>query len=106
MRLEARAGGPRYARVICDRDDGDPAGVVVGADLAAPLAALATHRAGEVGAGNVTICVVDMQTGTVSGQPFDLVLSQFGVMFFDGPQTAFTKIRELPARRSADESHR
>lgn len=70
-----------------------PAGMVVGVDLSAPLAALATHRAGEAGAVNVTVCVVDMQVGTVSGGPFDLVLSQFGVMFFDEPQTAFNNIR-------------
>jgi SAM-dependent methyltransferase len=70
-----------------------PEGTVVGADLSAPLSALATRRAREAGAENVTFCVLDMQTGTVGGKPFDLALSQFGVMFFDEPVTAFANIR-------------
>jgi SAM-dependent methyltransferase len=68
-------------------------GAVVGADLSAPLSALATRRAGEAGAERVRFCVVDMQTDTVAGGPFDVALSQFGVMFFDEPVTAFGNIR-------------
>ncbi len=68
-------------------------GAVVGADLSTPLSALATRRAGEAGAENVTFCVLDMQTDTVEGGPFDVALSQFGVMFFDEPVTAFGNIR-------------
>jgi SAM-dependent methyltransferase len=66
---------------------------VVGADLSTPLSALANRRAREAGAQNVTFCVVDMQTDTVQGGPFDVALSQFGVMFFDEPATAFGNIR-------------
>ena len=36
---------------------------------------------------------LDMQTDTVEGGPFDVALSQFGVMFFDEPITAFANIR-------------
>ncbi len=68
-------------------------GAVVGADVSAPLNALASRRASEAGAENVTFCVVDMQTDTVEGGPFDVALSQFGVMFFDEPDTAFANIR-------------
>ncbi|MDQ6804456.1 MAG: methyltransferase domain-containing protein, partial [Actinomycetota bacterium] len=68
-------------------------GAVVGADLSAPLTALASRRAGEAGTDNVTFRVVDMQTDTVEGGPFDIALSQFGVMFFDEPVTAFGNIR-------------
>jgi ubiquinone/menaquinone biosynthesis C-methylase UbiE len=68
-------------------------GAVVGADLSTPLSALASRRAGQAGAGNVTFCVVDMQSDTVDGGPFDVALSQFGVMFFDEPVTAFANIR-------------
>ncbi len=68
-------------------------GAVVGADLSTPLSALANRRAGEAGAENVTFCVVDMQTDTVEGGPFDVALSQFGVMFFDEPVVAFGNIR-------------
>ncbi|HWF74631.1 MAG TPA: class I SAM-dependent methyltransferase [Solirubrobacteraceae bacterium] len=69
------------------------AGAVVGADLSAPLNALARRRASEAGAENVTFSVLDMQTDTVAGGPFDVALSQFGVMFFDEPVTAFANIR-------------
>ena len=68
-------------------------GAVVGADISKPLNALANRRAGEAGAENVTFCVVDMQTDSVGGGPFDVALSQFGVMFFDEPVTAFRNIR-------------
>ena len=68
-------------------------GAVVGADISAPLLELATRRAIEAGAANVTFRVVDMQTDTVEGAPFDAALSQFGVMFFDDPVTAFENIR-------------
>jgi SAM-dependent methyltransferase len=70
-----------------------PEGAVVGADLSTPLTAVANRRAAEAGAVNVTFRVVDMQTDTVAGGPFDVALSQFGVMFFDEPVTAFGNIR-------------
>jgi SAM-dependent methyltransferase len=68
-------------------------GVVVGGDISAPLLELATRRATEAGAANVTFRVADMQTDTVEGGPFDVALSQFGVMFFDEPVTAFGNVR-------------
>ena len=34
-----------------------------------------------------------MQTDTVDGGPFDVAISQFGVMFFDEPVAAFANIR-------------
>jgi ubiquinone/menaquinone biosynthesis C-methylase UbiE len=70
-----------------------PEGAVVGADLSTPLTAVASRRAAEAGAENVTFRVVDMQTDTVPGGPFDVAMSQFGVMFFDEPVTAFRNIR-------------
>jgi SAM-dependent methyltransferase len=68
-------------------------GVVVGADISAPLRALAVERAREAGVANVDFELVDMQTDTVPGGPFDVAISQFGVMFFDEPVTAFRNIR-------------
>ena len=35
----------------------------------------------------------DVQTGTLEGAPFDVAVSQFGVMFFDEPTAAFVAIR-------------
>ena len=70
-----------------------PNGAVVGADLSAALLDLATQRAAAAGASNVSFVVVDAQTDQFPGAPFDVAASQFGVMFFDEPVTAFANIR-------------
>jgi SAM-dependent methyltransferase len=69
-----------------------PEGAVVGADLSTPLVELARRRAREASAGNISFQVVDMQHDQVPGAPFDVAMSQFGVMFFDEPVTAFANI--------------
>ena len=46
---------------------------------------------------NVSFCVADVRQDTVAGAPFDVVMSQFGVMFFDEPETAFANIHSLLA---------
>ncbi len=68
-------------------------GAVVGADLSAPLSELAEQRAAESEVDNVHFRVLDVQTDTIEGGPFDVAISQFGVMFFDQPITAFRNIR-------------
>ena len=68
-------------------------GVAVGADISGPLAALASRRAAEAGASNISFVVKDAQTDRIPGAPFDVAMSQFGVMFFDEPVTAFANIR-------------
>jgi SAM-dependent methyltransferase len=70
-----------------------PDGSVVGADVSGPLTRLAAQRAGEAGVENLAFRVVDVQTDPVDGAPFGVAMSQFGVMFFDEPATAFTNIR-------------
>jgi SAM-dependent methyltransferase len=70
-----------------------PDGVAVGADISAPLSALATERAANAQAENVTFRVADLQRDKIAGGPFDVAMSQFGVMFFDDPVAAFTNIR-------------
>jgi SAM-dependent methyltransferase len=70
-----------------------PDGSVVGADVSAPLSRLAGQRAQDAGVENVAFQVVDVQTDPVEGAPFDVAMSQFGVMFFDEPVTAFGNIR-------------
>lgn len=68
-------------------------GKAVGADISSGMVAMATERATAANASNVTFLVADVQTETVPGGPFDAATSQFGVMFFDEPITAFTNIR-------------
>lgn len=67
-------------------------GRVVGADISAPLIDLSQERAAQAGAGNVSFVVADVQQEIVPGAPFDAAISQFGVMFFDEPKTAFANI--------------
>ncbi|HWE54262.1 MAG TPA: class I SAM-dependent methyltransferase [Acidimicrobiales bacterium] len=68
------------------------AGRVVGADISRQLVELATRRAADAQAGNVTFVRTDVQAADVAGAPFDAVTSQFGVMFFDEPVRAFTRL--------------
>ena len=67
-----------------------PDGHVVGADISEPLLALAHDRAR--GTTCVTFQHADMQVDRIQGGPFDVVISQFGVMFFDDPEAAFANI--------------
>jgi SAM-dependent methyltransferase len=68
-------------------------GEAVGADISAPLAGLARQRAERAGVANARFAVADMQTARLDEAPFDVAISQFGVMFFDESVTAFANIR-------------
>jgi SAM-dependent methyltransferase len=67
-------------------------GHVTGVDISDPITRLAQQRADDAKATNVTFTVADMQEGDTPGAPFDVAMSQFGVMFFDEPVKAFTNI--------------
>jgi SAM-dependent methyltransferase len=88
--LDVGTGGG-VAALAAARTVGD--GKVVGADISAPLIELARSRGDAQGARNVSFVVADVQHETVPGGPFDAAISQFGVMFFDEPETAFANIR-------------
>ena len=68
-------------------------GTVVGLDISAPLLDLARERASAAERSNVRFVEMDVQTGSGEEGPFDVVVSQFGVMFFDEPTEAFRAIR-------------
>ncbi|HTD50189.1 MAG TPA: class I SAM-dependent methyltransferase [Acidimicrobiia bacterium] len=70
-----------------------PSGTVVGADVSVPLTDLAVQRAADAGIDNVSFRVLDVQQDRIVGDPFDVAMSQFGVMFFDDPVAAFANIR-------------
>ncbi|HVT41766.1 MAG TPA: class I SAM-dependent methyltransferase [Acidimicrobiales bacterium] len=74
-----------------------PGGEVVGVDLSAPLLELARSRADEAGVGGLRFVQLDMQTDPLGEPPFDLAVSQFGVMFFDEPTAAFGAVRRTLA---------
>jgi SAM-dependent methyltransferase len=90
--LDVGSGGGTTS--IAARGHVGPSGSVVGADISVPLVELARSRVADQQLTNVSFCVADVQRDTVPGAPFDVAVSQFGVMFFDEPVTAFANIRQ------------
>ena len=65
----------------------------VGIDISAPLTEVASDRARTARVDNVEFVVADAQTHAFAPGTFDLVVSQFGLMFFDDPLGAFSNLR-------------
>ena len=89
--LDIGAGGGKLSIAIGERVA--PKGRVTGADISAGMVKLATGRAEEAKARNVSFVQADVQAEVLPGGPFDAATSQFGVMFFDDPVAAFSNIR-------------
>ncbi len=66
-------------------------GLVQGVDVSRPLVALATQRADAAGAA-ARFEVADASSWTADA-PFDVLISRFGVMFFEDPVAAFGTLR-------------
>lgn len=98
------AAGPQPGQRVCDIGCGGggltialgravgPEGEAVGYDFSSALLDLARLRVRECGADNVRFVEADVQAVQGVEAPFDLALSQFGVMFFDEPTAAFVAI--------------
>jgi SAM-dependent methyltransferase len=71
----------------------DRAERVVGLDISHPLVEIARRRALEAGVGTADFVVADAQTHDFADGEFTLVVSQFGLMFFDDPEAAFANLR-------------
>jgi ubiquinone/menaquinone biosynthesis C-methylase UbiE len=69
------------------------AGSAVGIDISVPLTEVASERASTARIDNVEFVVADAQTHAFPSGTFDLVVSQFGLMFFDDPVGAFSNLR-------------
>ena len=69
-----------------------PSGSVVGVDISGPMLARARERASAAGLDHVSFDQADAQTAALDRGAFDVVLSRFGVMFFDDPGAAFVNI--------------
>jgi ubiquinone/menaquinone biosynthesis C-methylase UbiE len=65
----------------------------VGIDISAPMTEVASERARTAQMDNVEFVVADAQTYAFAPGTFDLVVSQFGLMFFDDPVGAFSNLR-------------
>jgi SAM-dependent methyltransferase len=93
--LKARAGsvsGQRVLDIGCGAGETctiwlDGGAEVTGVDVSAPMLAVAADRTG----GQVTLVKADAAVWTGEA-PFDLAVSQFGLMFFADPDLAFTTI--------------
>jgi SAM-dependent methyltransferase len=65
-----------------------PRGEAIGFDISAGLLELARSRAADAACTNVRFVELDAQTGADDHGRFEVVASQFGVMFFDEPTRA------------------
>jgi SAM-dependent methyltransferase len=65
----------------------------LGLDISHPLIEVAARRAEEAGVGNAEFIVADAQLHGFGDGEFTVVLSQFGLMFFDDPEGAFANLR-------------
>jgi SAM-dependent methyltransferase len=73
-------------------------GRVVALDVSETMMARLRSRAAAEDVTNVVPLVGDAQTDELPGAYFDLVVSRYGVMFFDDPVAAFANIREAMRR--------
>lgn len=70
-------------------------GRVVGVDVSRPMLGVANQRAQDEAYTHVEFVLGDAQTMDPPGPPADVVVSRFGVMFFDDPVAAFTNIAAM-----------
>jgi ubiquinone/menaquinone biosynthesis C-methylase UbiE len=75
-------------------------GSAVGLDISAPMIAHAKQRAAREIAPPRFICA-DAQTHAFEPASFDMIVSRFGVMFFDDPVRAFANLRRAAASGAA-----
>jgi SAM-dependent methyltransferase len=75
-----------------------PSGHALGADLSRIQVAEARRLAAAAGVANARFEVVDAQVHRFQAGIFDVVLSNFGVMFFDDPAAAFANLRKALRR--------
>lgn len=67
-------------------------GACVGVDISEPLLAIARGRAAAEGV-PARFVLADAQTHAFEAESFDIIVSRFGVMFFDDPAAAFDNLR-------------
>ena len=77
-----------------------PNGAAVGVDISEPMIALARKRAERETPPPRFICA-DAQTHPFEPASFDMIISRFGVMFFDDPVRAFANLRRAAAPNAA-----
>jgi ubiquinone/menaquinone biosynthesis C-methylase UbiE len=91
--VEIGFGGGATSLEIANRIGAD--GTLVGVDISAELALLATERASEAGFANARFVNTDASTVSLPEAPFDVIMSRFGIMFFMEPYDAFRNLHGL-----------
>lgn len=71
---------------------------VTGLDLSAAMLARASDGARSARLANVSFIQGDAQVHSLDPASFDVVISRFGLMFFDDPVAAFTNLRQATKR--------
>lgn len=89
--LELGCGAGRLALALGGRVGTD--GKVMGLDISAPLLGRAAERARAAGLSNMTFTCADAQEAPLPPAAFDMVVSQFGAMFFADPVRAYQNLR-------------
>jgi SAM-dependent methyltransferase len=69
-----------------------PSGRVVGVDISAAMLQPARQRIASAGVDNVEFLQADAQAYAFETGSFDVVISRFGMMFFEDPQAAFANL--------------
>ena len=85
--------GCGYTTLIAARG----ARTALGVDISSPLLEVAGERARAASVDNAEFVVADAQTYAFDDGAFDVVISQFGLMFFDDPVSAFANLRRALA---------
>jgi SAM-dependent methyltransferase len=71
-----------------------PGGTVMGLDISGPMLEEADRRARAAGISNVSLQKGDCQVYPLASAAYDVVVSRFGVMFFDDPRAAFANLAQ------------
>jgi ubiquinone/menaquinone biosynthesis C-methylase UbiE len=74
-------------------------GSAVGLDVSGPMLEVARRQAAEAGAVNAAFVQGDAQVCPLRGASCDVMISSFGVMFFEDPAAAFTSLAAALRRR-------
>ncbi len=101
LRLYPPLAGQRVLDVGCGFGDATqqiaafvgPGGEVVGVDAAERFIELANSETRQAGVSNVRFAVSDVEAGDLEDDPFDIVFSRFGTMFFANPVAALRNMR-------------
>ena len=72
-----------------------PQGAVTGLDVSPEMIAAARERDAPAGAASISWVEADAVTWDPGGEQFDVVISQFGVMFFADPDAAFANFARM-----------